>query len=57
MGIMGKEHLLSIATTKQLGLCQVQSKTEYPCTHQAVVKIYGMPFCGSCAREQEGISP
>ena len=50
---MGKEHLLTIATTKQLELCQVRSKTEYPCTHQAVVKIHSMPFCGSCAREQE----
>ena len=50
---MGKEHLLTKATTRQLGLCQVRSKTEHPCTHQAVVKIHGMPFCGSCAREQE----
>ena len=58
MGIMGKEHLLTKATTqqattKQLGPCQVRSKTEHPCTHQAVVEIYGMPFCGPCAREQE----
>ena len=52
-GFMGKEHLLTKATTKQLGPCQVRSKTKHPCTHQAVAEIYGMPFCGPCAREQE----
>ena len=41
------------ATTKQLGPCQVRSKTEHPCPHQAVVEIYGIPFCERCAREQE----
>jgi hypothetical protein len=50
---MGKEHLLIKATTKQLGLCQVGSKTEHPCTHQATAEFHGIPFCGSCAREQE----
>jgi hypothetical protein len=34
-------------------LCQVRSKTESPCLHQAVVEIRGIPFCEACAREQE----
>jgi hypothetical protein len=34
-------------------LCQVRSKTESPCPRRAVVKIRGIAFCGSCAREQE----
>ncbi len=33
--------------------CQVRSKTESPCPRRAVVKIRGITFCGSCAREQE----
>ena len=33
--------------------CQVRSKTESPCPRRAVVKIRGIAFCGSCAREQE----
>ncbi|HET7479556.1 MAG TPA: hypothetical protein VFJ72_08600 [Rubrobacteraceae bacterium] len=41
------------ATTKRLGPCQVRSKTEHPCHNRAVVKIYGIPFCKACAREQE----
>ena len=40
------------ATTK-LGQCQVRSKTGRPCPRQAVVEIWGMPFCERCAREQE----
>ena len=35
------------------GYCQVRSKTERPCLHQAVVEIRGIPFCEACAREQE----
>ncbi len=35
------------------GPCQVRSKTESPCLHQAVVQILGIPFCEACAREQE----
>jgi len=42
-----------IGTTTKLGPCQVRSKTERPCPHQAVTEIWGVPFCGSCAREQE----
>jgi hypothetical protein len=42
-----------IATTTKLGLCQVRSKTEHPCPHQAVMEFWGIPFCESCAREQE----
>ena len=34
-------------------LCQVRSKTGRPCPHQAVTEIRGIPFCKSCAREQE----
>jgi hypothetical protein len=48
----GKEVFVIGATTK-LGLCQVRSKTEHPCPHQAVMEIWGIPFCESCAREQE----
>ena len=33
--------------------CQVRSKTESPCLHQAMVEIRGIPFCEACAREQE----
>ena len=40
------------ATTK-LGPCQVRSKTGRPCPRQAVVEVWGMPFCERCAREQE----
>ena len=43
---------MSEATTKQ-GLCQVRSKTERPCPHQAVLEIGGIPFCEACAHEQE----
>ena len=48
----GQEVLLSGAVAK-LGPCQVRSKTDQPCTHQAVVEIWGIPFCEACAREQE----
>jgi hypothetical protein len=33
--------------------CQVRSRTQSPCLHQAVVEILGIPFCEACAREQE----
>jgi len=36
-----------------LGPCQVRSRTDRPCPHQAVVEIWGLPFCKPCAREQE----
>ena len=42
-----------IGTTTKLGLCQVRSKTNQPCPHQAVMEIWGIPFCEACAREQE----
>jgi predicted Fe-S protein YdhL (DUF1289 family) len=35
------------------GSCQVRSKTESPCSRRAQVDILGIPFCESCAREQE----
>jgi hypothetical protein len=37
----------------KLRRCQVRSKTERPCPHQAVTEIWGIPFCEQCAREQE----
>ena len=39
--------------TRMPGSCQVRSKTETPCLHRAAVEIRGIPFCESCAREQE----
>jgi hypothetical protein len=39
--------------TRTPGSCQVRSKTETPCLHRAAVEIRGIPFCESCAREQE----
>jgi hypothetical protein len=35
------------------GSCQVRSETKNPCLNRAVVEIWGIPFCGTCAREQE----
>ena len=31
----------------------MRSGTEHPCRRPAVVKVRGVPFCESCAREQE----
>ena len=31
----------------------MRSETDYPCPHQAVVEVWGLPFCECCAREQE----
>jgi hypothetical protein len=42
-----------IGATTKLGPCQLRSKTDRPCRHQAVVEIWGIPFCEACAREQE----
>jgi hypothetical protein len=36
-----------------LGPCRVRSETDHPCLRPAVVEIGGIPFCESCAREQE----
>ena len=47
-----KKLLLTQAATKA-GLCQVRSRTQSPCLHQAVVEVWGIPFCEACAREQE----
>lgn len=47
------EVVLLIGATTKLGPCQVRSKTERPCSHQAVMEIRGIPFCEPCAREQE----
>ena len=43
---------MSDALTQQRP-CQVRSRTQSPCLHQAVVEIWGIPFCEACAREQE----
>jgi hypothetical protein len=48
-----EEEILLIGATLKLGPCQVRSKTEHPCPHQAVLEIWGIPFCEACAREQE----
>jgi hypothetical protein len=37
----------------KLGRCQVGSGTAHPCRNPGVVTIRGIPFCESCAREQE----
>jgi hypothetical protein len=42
-----------IRATTKVGRCQVRSKTEHRCLHQAVTEIWGIPFCESCALEQE----
>jgi hypothetical protein len=52
MHLNASDALSRIATTK-LGPCQVGSKTAHPCPHQAVMEIWGIPFCEPCAREQE----
>ena len=39
--------------TRKPGECQVRSKMQSPCLHQAEVEISGIPFCEACAREQE----
>jgi hypothetical protein len=48
-----RQEVILIGVTAELGPCQVRSKTERPCPHQAVMEIWGVPFCGACAREQE----
>jgi hypothetical protein len=45
--------MLLIAAPTKLGPCQVRSKTERPCPNQAVMEIWGTPFCERCACEQE----
>lgn len=52
--LLKRENMLGhTEATKKLGLCQVRSKRDHPCSHQAVVKILGLPFCKPCVREQE----
>ncbi len=51
--MVDRKVLLAEATTKQRDPCQVRRKTDYPCPYQAVVEIWGIPFCGACARRQE----
>jgi hypothetical protein len=41
------------AVATGLGSCQVRSETESPCLRPAAVEIGGIPFCKSCARDQE----
>ncbi len=40
-------------TTKRREPCQVGSGTDHPCSRWPMVKIRGVPFCETCAREQE----
>ncbi len=47
------EGLLKTEATTRLGPCQVGSKTDRPCPRLAAVEIWGLPFCESCARQQE----
>jgi hypothetical protein len=47
-----KKSLLT-ETMKEPGSCQVRSGTDDPCPRPAAVKIGGVSFCESCAREQE----
>ena len=47
------QEILLIGTTTKLGPCQVRSKTERPCPNQAVMEMWGIPFCEAFAREQE----
>jgi len=52
--LLKREDMLDHAeATMKLGLCQLRSKTDHPCPRQAVVEIWGIPFCKPCAREQE----
>ena len=44
---------MSKLTIKKLGTCHVRSGTAHSCTRPAVVKLQGIPFCESCACEQE----
>ena len=39
--------------TNKLETCQVRSETDDPCNRPAAVRLQGIPFCESCAREQE----
>jgi|SRR5829696_2407941 len=48
-----KESLLIKTTNKQEEQCRVRSGTDNPCLRPAAVKVSGVPFCESCAREQE----
>ncbi len=47
------EDLQKTDAMKELGQCQVGSKTNRPCPRQAMVEIRGVPFCERCARDQE----
>ena len=52
--LLKREDMLDHAEAMmKLGLCQVRSETDHPCSRQAVVEIWGIPFCKPCAREQE----
>ncbi len=47
-----KEDFLTTTTTEP-GSCQARSGAKHPCRRPAAVKIWGVPFCEPCAREQE----
>ncbi len=45
--------MIGMTTTKRRDACQVGSETDHPCPYRAMVEIRGVPFCETCAREQE----
>ena len=49
---LGKEDL-STKATEAPEPCQVRSGTDDPCHRLASVRLWGVPFCEPCAREQE----
>ena len=53
MVIRRTKEKLSTEVTKAPRSCLVRSGTNDPCRRPSAVKIGGVPFCESCAREQE----
>jgi hypothetical protein len=52
--LLKRENMLDYTeATMKLGPCQMRSNTDCSCPRQAVVEIWGIPFCKPCAREQE----
>jgi hypothetical protein len=49
---LGKEDL-STKAPEAPEPCQVRSGTDDPCHRLASVRLWGVPFCEPCAREQE----
>jgi hypothetical protein len=45
-----------LAEANVTGLCAVRSATDTPCTQPVATEVFGVPFCGPHAREQEARS-